>query len=447
MIKKITKILNVFLLLLLISVCSIGIIQENLSIQDDDLTNELPVPKTSGYTVTQKWKWKNTTVGSDAYVEISLDGNFIVARWYNNPNVTLFNKDSNATVWIYESSAYIQDVAISGDGKYIVVCNGTHVILLDNLKETPKTALWVFQCGSSVDCVDISLTGDFIITKNNTYIFLLNKSGQVEWFYNAGTPIYDLAISGDGSHVIASDDNADVHMFNTTDYDQGITMWTYDTVGLGKFVAISDNGNFAVAVDSSNVVDFFNTTDFDGIAMWTYNAPTIIEDLAISSDGKNILVTNRDYMDYFNNSFSAVPKMAMWSFPTTDDYCCGDINADGTYCVGGTWSGASVYLLNNSITNPKSEEWSGLSEIQDIAISGWGDHFIVSDQFETLYLFHHDRPIPDDKKLKDKGDDDDDDEFSLVIPFGNYYLVFAAIAIVELVLIKRRKTIHTKNHL
>jgi len=405
--KKSNIILSIIIVSFIISVCSIGVVQDNPSTQikkqDDDIITELSVPKTSGYTVTQMWKWKNPFTGiQDAeQVEISKDGNYIVARWWNNPNATLFKKDSNATVWIYEGIGNIKDVAISGDGKYIVLCNGSHVICLNNSMETQKTALWTFDGGEDISFVDISYTGDYISFDNhslvggNSDVVLLDKNGQIEWVYNNVNQIYGLAISADGRYVIASDDDAHVHMFNTTDYDQGIPMWTYNAGNLGNYVAISDDGNYAVAADAGNTVDFFNTTDYDqGIPMWTYTTANIVADLAISSDGKNIVVCLDNNILYFNNSFSAVPKIPMWNYPDPvgDDFISADINADGKYVVGGAFGGASAYLLNNSVTNPKIAEWDSLGGITDIAISGWGDYFIVSDKAETLYLFHHERP-------------------------------------------------------
>ena len=430
--KKIEKtiIVRILLLSLIVSVCSIGITQNEPSPQGETDKSAL---KTSGYTVTQKWSWKNTTVSGiyDAKVEISLDGNYIIARWDSTPNVTLFKQDSNATVWMYENTANIRDIAISGDGKYIVVCNNTHVICLNNSIETPKTELWTFDVGTGCE-VDISLTGDYICAINDTSnqsVFLLNSSGQVEWIHNVGTNIHDIAISGDGRHVIIGEDNGYVFLFNTTDYMQGIPMWSDDMGGLIDMVAISDDGNYALAVDDPNTIHFFNTTDYEqGVPMWTYTTSAFIEDLGISSNGHRIQVTDRDYMNYFNSSFSEVSKIPMWSFPASDDLYYGDINADGTYCVGGTFSGGSIYLLNNSITNPKSAEWSGLWDLSDVAISGWGDYFIAADKSGTLYLIHHDRQIPD---IGNGG--------GHPISYSNYYLFFAVIGAVSLIIIQKRK--------
>ena len=44
----------------------------------------------------------------------------------------------------------------------------------------------------------------------------------------------------------------------------------------------------------------------------------------------------------------------------------------------------------------------------------------------------------------DDDDDDDDDDESSQIPFGNYYLLFAAISIISLTIIKKRKAIFSK---
>ncbi len=461
--KKPNILLSLIILSFLVSVCSISVVQENPSTvikkQDDEKITGISAPTTSGYAVTEKWRWKNSfNFNPDAVqVEISLDGKYIVARYEDNPNVTLFKNDNNETVWIYENVAIIQDVAISRNGEYIVVCNGSHVICLDNSPEFPKTELWRYAVVGGVNDVDISLDGDYICAINNTAVFLLNKSGGVEWIHDVGTFLWDIAISGDEilgfkHHVIVGEDNGWVFLFNTTEYDQDIPMWADKLGGLIDKVAISDDGNYGVAKDQANDVYFFNTTDHDiGIPMWTWSTGNTIRDISISSDGKYIIVSDTDKVYYFNNSFYSGQKLPMWSYDPVDDTVYSDINADGTYVIAGTPAGPSAYLLKNNLTNPIQEWTLGLS-IADVAISGWGDYFVLSmdnqiaPQGTNLILFHHARPIPPIlRPLLGGDDDDDDDDEGLAIPIGNYYLVFAFAAIISLIVIIKRKAILSKD--
>ena len=214
--KKQDIILSIIILSFIFSIFSNGIIQNYPSTQiknsDDGLITEISAPATSGYTITQKWKWKEPWAANPdpRQVEISLDGNYIVGIWSGNPNATLFKKGSNSTIWIYTSPQFLGprpflDVAISADGKYIVVSDDEQVYFLNNSAADPKTEMWRFpNTPTTADYyVDISFLGDYISVSNGSHLFLLNKTGDVLWTYDTQSTISAgaVAISGDGNYI------------------------------------------------------------------------------------------------------------------------------------------------------------------------------------------------------------------------------------------------------
>jgi len=406
----------------------------------------MSAPAMSGYTVTQKWKWTNPWASNVVeQVEISKNGNYIIGIHGNSYNATLFTKNSNSTVWVYESNWNLNDAAISYDGKYIVICDTRNVYFLNNSAEKPKNVLWTFPSNQPPyvsSWVDISLDGTYISVVNNTAVFLLDNNGQVEWSYDTGIGnfLMGVAISGDGNYIITADSNK-FYLFNTTDY-QGRPMWTYDININAVSLVISDDGNYAVVANSMREVYLFNTTDHQGIPMWNKTMTSGVEDLAISSDGKYIVICENAGIHYLNNSFFIGDKPTMWTFVPIHDGMSVDITSDGKYVVGGTQLFATAYLINNTITNPKFAEWNFPSDVKSISISGFGDYFAIGTQNRELIFFHHARPLP--IYYDDDGDDDDDDEKKEEIPFGNYYLVFSVIAIISLIIIIKRKGISTK---
>ncbi len=214
-------------------------------------------------------------------------------------------------------------------------------------------------------------------------------------------------------------------------------MWRYYTDETTERVALSDDGMYAVASNVVGMLYFFNTTDYTklgppnyGIPMWYTDIIPDIFDIAISSDGKSIAVAGQDKHYYLNNSFSTGEKQPMWSYIPDLTATSIDITADGEYVLGGSDNILTAYLFNNSITDPKEAEWSRIGNVNDLAISGWGNYFVIGTQNQEIILFHHDRPIPP-ALIPYVGDDDDDKE-TPAIPFGNYYLIFAVIAIVAL---------------
>jgi len=101
-----------------------------------------------------------------------------------------------------------------------------------------------------------------------------------------------------------------------------------------------------------------------------------------------------------------------------------------------TNSKIGTYLL-------KAPDWEDTigPVIPNVAINGFGNYFALIEDDYVLHFYHHDVPLP--KALAassgDGNGDDDDDEAA--IPFGNYYLVFAFITIISLIVIVKKKEI------
>lgn len=81
------------------------------------------------------------------------------------------------------------------------------------------------------------------------------------------------------------------------------------------------------------------------------------------------------------------------------------------------------------------------TNIPEVAINGFGNYFAVIEDTITLHFYHHDVPLPRAIAAISGGGDGDDDGEEAVVPFGNYYLIFAFIAIISLIIIMKRKVI------
>ncbi len=122
-----------------------------------------------------------------------------------------------------------------------------------------------------------------------------------------------------------------------------------------------------------------------------------------------------------------------------DDIFSVDINADGKYVVAGEGpEETTIYFFDNSISSPKVADWSYPEASHSVAISALGDYFVAGGETISydnyVHLFHHYVPIPTFLL----GDDDDDDK-APAISFGNYYLIFAVLAMLSLIVIMKRK--------
>lgn len=423
--------------------------------QEDNTIKVLSVPKSSGYTITEKW---NSTVASGILnlVEISDNGEYIVLA--NGTGVTFFQKDRNSTIWTYNSTNgnEISDLKMSDNGEYIVAAEDEQVYLLNKYPETSKTVVWKYpNIPSSAGFeADISANGEYIAVGNSSgHVSVLNKDSVAPksyiWEVELSGAIGDIAISGDGYYTVAIDAGGYVYLFNKT--TTTTCEWSYDTTNPGVFVAISKNGQYFLAANDNNEVYLFNTTNPQGF-MWnfTYTPGGFVFDAAISDDGTNIVMAYEDLDEkvaYFNNTPSSGLKQPMWIFNLDELSAWGmavDISADGEYIVASHFKEDTLFFLNRTGTSPKLYEWSDMGNyFSDAAISDDGRYFVAIDNAKTLYLFHHDIPLQDgggyiSPEDDDDDDDGDDDETGLVVVVVVIIIVsVGGIVIVIIVLIKK----------
>jgi WD40 repeat protein len=454
--KKITKIL---IIASIFTLFSINILAANnpqhaitLSNQDEDSANQLSEPKVSAEgDVTSLWNYTFTGTGNSFQVEISGDGKYILG--INNTCANIFHRNSNKSLWTYVAGNYIKEAAMSYNGRYIVLIDNNHDVTL--LDSTSKTDLWHFNDASGcVDLyVDISEDGTKVAVANTSGgVFLFDNAAsggqkQPVWWHDDGTWYKDVAISGNGQYIVTGDNNDNIRLFNTTTTTPKTYEWQFDTTNNVKQVAISYTGDYFVALNNDDEVYLFNTTNPGGKPMWNFTTTEYIETMDISSYGNKIVVPTPSTLYYFNNSFQSGNKTAEWSYIITDNLNINDIEIAGgykdIYYIGfGTYN-PTFYLLNSTKTTPKLEVWKNpIDSIHYVDISALGDYFVFcSDVTDTLYLYHHDVPIPPALIPYLAGDDDDDDDDEPAIPYGNYYLGFAGLAIVALIVIMKRKAL------
>ena len=444
-------------------------ITPNLSNQRDNTLNALFRPKASAAKVTEKWV-NDDGPSQIKQVVISADGNYIAAIYESSKNVTLFHRDSNSTIWEFEAADFIDEIAISWNGSYIVACDDTNVYLLNSTEENPKTAMWKFNGTMPVTSdiyVDISLDGKYTavgIGHDFEALYLLNNSysqnKKEEWQVDTNI-VTDLpscvSISGDANFTVFGDDSTGhVHLFNKTKIPSKIAEWKYDTTATIKDVEMSHTGDYFIATNDQNEAYLFNTTDYQGIPTWKFSKPgNLVQDIAISADGNFSVVCYAGTVYYLNNTFSALTsqKEPLWEW-NAGDLKDVDISADGKYIVIATGSGATLYLLNSTKTAPKVEEWKDYDgdEVYVVSINALGDYFVAGISLPSsiyrISLFHHDISIPTiPPGLLGGGDDDDDDDDDeeRAIPFGGYYLLFFMIGIISSIIIMKRKIAAAKN--
>lgn len=395
--------------------------------------------------------WNHTFPNDLKGVAISGDGKYISAINYST--AITFHRNSNSTLWKYDAGKIIQYYAMSMDGRYIVLSDSDeNITVLDAYLETE---VWNFDDSSPASnaYVDISADGNYIAVANNSGgVYLFNNApsaGQKEpiWWYDDGTSrdYRDIAISANGKYILVGDNNGNITLFDTATTIPTYK-WQFDTTSLVRNVEISGDGKYLIALNSENVY-LFNTTNPGGKPMWNYTTNELLDVIDISADGKKIVVAGPYNLYYFNNSFQSGNKTAEWGYPIVDHLNINEIEIAGGYqdmyyIAFGTFS-PTFYLLNSSKTTPKQPIYSvPITNVEHVSLSTYGDYFVFGSQgTDTIYLYHHDVPVPEDKKSegeKDDEDSDDDDAPPAIPGFSLLILTLASAASIIIVTLKKK---------
>ena len=310
------------------------------------------------------------------------------ALTYSNPSTT--------PLWSYSTgNQYISAVDISSDGSYItaasensvynvaIKANGT-LYLFNNSISKNKSPIWNYSIVNNFYSLAISGNGSHVIAGGGSQertAYLFNYSNPTpEWTNFVDGWIYGVAISDDGDYTaIAGGHSKKAFLFNTS---ESLPIKEYTTEGLTLRVVLSSNGSFMAATDSSAQLYFFNTSN--NSPDWTYYmSGDVSSSLSMSEDG-NYIVSGGDKV-YTFRKHSSIP---LWTYNTPDYVSSIKISQDGNYIVaGGDYNDYTVYLFNRNNSIPVWTYSTG-ERIISVAISYNGDYIVAQSRDNWIYLFN-----------------------------------------------------------
>ncbi len=316
------------------------------------------------------------------------------ALTYSNPSTT--------PLWSYSTrNQYVSAVDISSDGSYITAtsenlvyditlkANGT-LYLFNNSISKEKSPLWNYSIENNFYSLAISGDGSYIIAGGGyleKIIYLFNNSKPTpEWTNFVGGWVYDVAISDDGDYIaVAGGQRNKAFLFNTT---ESLPIKEYSTTGLTLRVEISSNGSFMAAKSSAGKLYFFTTSN--NSLDWTFTlSGDISASLSMSADG-NYIATGGDKV-YIFRKHSSIP---LWTYNTPDYVSSIKISQDGNYIVaGGDYNDYTVYLFNRNNSIPEWTYSTG-KDIISVAISYNGDYIVAQSRNNWIYLFNKSSSTP-----------------------------------------------------
>lgn len=210
-------------------------------------------------------------------VDISSDGNYIIAGSSCNNQVYLFNKTSANPVYTYKVGESISSVSISESGDYFVVGSDKLYYFSKNI----IVPLWSRDLGGAINSVSISGEATYIAAVRGTCLYLLKNDSTELWNYDVKESVGQTLISKDGNYIILRSGNH-VYLFSRTEDGDLSTpahepLWSYDTKDTVKSISISSNGRYS-GIASGGKIYYFDAL---------HKADLVLTNVTFSDDTPN----------------------------------------------------------------------------------------------------------------------------------------------------------------
>lgn len=323
--------------------------------------------------------WNYTTNSRVYSASISSNGEYIVAGCMNK-NVYLFDKNfTNQTpLWTYTLDWLVTKVDISADGEHIVALSKDYIYIFNNNDSTPNWTAKIYPSS-----VAISNDGKYIVVgtrDNEVYLFLWNNSTPL-WSYTIADNnniVNSITLSDQGeyffagSELVGSGEQQSLHLFDR-EFTNNRTLWNY-TGSTGDVVAISANGDHLTAINNQYLYLWnkdSNTT------RWTFDSSgTTLLSLSMSGDGGYVVTSDWDGRIFGFQTDNSTP---FWNFQSDNGASINTIaiSTDGGYVVAGDNDNNVYFFINQDTEPPQNEPPNAIIELLDKEVVALGDIVIL----------------------------------------------------------------------
>jgi hypothetical protein len=274
--------------------------------------------------------------------------------------------------WSYDTGSTVTGVAISDGGVYTAAASSNgYLYFLNN----SKTLMWKVETDGIPFKVAVSSDGKRIIVGDGSSVYLYNKTGHLLWDFLIADDITDISITPSGDRIAVGSLNSHVYLFN----NNGGLLWKYKTNGPVVSAAISADGKY-VAAGTTTKITYMLTRD--GNLLWEHIGKRSVDGLGILGTQ---LVAGERYPTFLEdgNSVGSFTSMVcdITGIKTT---------ADDEYVLIGCGDG-EIYMLDSN----RKKQWSydaGKASL-DSSISPKGD-FAVIGAGNTVYMLESPDIVP-----------------------------------------------------
>ncbi|MEI7856949.1 MAG: PQQ-binding-like beta-propeller repeat protein [Methanomicrobiales archaeon] len=268
-------------------------------------------------------KWSMKLPDNILALAISGDGKFLVSGEGgtgsdSSGNITCIGRDG-AILWSYPTPAPVVSLVMSDDGKY-VAAGGNGYSLYQNTREpdiyfldNTGRQIWSARTlgGNSV-AMDPGARSIAIGTRGKNIISLYNRDGTRLWTYPTPSEVTSVSISPDGEYVYAAispfvSNGMQVPPVVLSINRKGSLAWTYPESKRTQddwFTALHSAKNATVIATGSSKGNI-TLIGADGKALEEYRTNELIEDFALSGDGRMVIARGLNSSYFFESGINS----------------------------------------------------------------------------------------------------------------------------------------------
>jgi len=248
--------------------------------------------------------------------------------------------------------------------------------------------IWSYKADNDVYSVAISSDGSYIIAGTCTnYYYFSNSKPKPLWSYEMEDAPYsiDLVISQDGSYAAGAFFKT-ISMFSNTN---SIALWNFTANSTFYSIDMSLDGSYIVATVNRNMYLFSKSSN---VPLWKLSSGSPFYSSAISSNGSYIAVVDSNNLYFFSKS----SNQFLWNYPIKTNGIggkCIAMSPDARYIglihrqFDGTHTDSFLYLFKTTNSAPIWFKKFNDEYLSSIAISFNGSYIAVTGLGNTLYFF------------------------------------------------------------
>jgi WD40 repeat protein len=251
-------------------------------------------------------------------------------------NTVISNEQPVQLKWSYKFANETGDIAMSSDGKYVIVGGYPSPLHFFNTSEASEP-LWSFNVSRGhVETLSISSNGSYIVAGNvgGSYyerystVYLLSSVGNLLWALNVTSNHVYTAISPDGKYVAALGGGlggGTLYLLSSV----GSLQWTYGTNVYGDVyqVLFSRNSTYLYVGTTQGILVFDLMNGQFGPIRFLLSEYG--DHFSVSEDEKDIACVLNSHVKLYKGSTLS------WDFQTREEMRGVDLSADGRALIAG----------------------------------------------------------------------------------------------------------------